>query len=80
MGVVALRLRYYIISHPTFYLVLQFEANWLKMAELLNEHHFEGDVAGNGAAAPRTALQRRSGIVTSFPILRSTFYPNLKQK
>ena len=60
MGVVALRLRCYIISHPTIYLVLEFEANWLKMAELLNERHFEGGVAGNGAAAPRTALLHHS--------------------
>ena len=49
------------------------------MAELLNGRPFESGAAGNGAAAPRTAAKRCDGVATSFPILRSTFYPNLKQ-
>merc|ERR1712055_129407 len=35
--------------------------------------------AGNGAAAPQTAPYRSGGVATSFPILQSTFYPNLSQ-
>jgi len=49
------------------------------MTELLNGRHFDGGAAGNGAAAPRTAPQRCGGVTTSFPMPRSTLYPNLKQ-
>ena len=49
------------------------------MTELLNGRRFEGRAAGKGAAPPRTAPQRCGGVTTSFSILRSTFYPNLKQ-
>ena len=50
-----------------------------KMTELLNGRHFEAGAAGNGTAAPHTAPQCCGGVATSFPILQSTFFPNLKQ-
>lgn len=49
------------------------------MTKLLNGRHFEGGAAGRGAAGTHTALQCCGGIAISFSILRSTFYPNLKQ-
>ena len=67
------------IPHPRIYLVLEFEASWLKMTELLNGRHFEGSAAGKGAAPPRTALQRSGDIASQCPILRFSFGPNLGQ-
>ena len=49
------------------------------MTKLLSGRHFEGGATGNGAAAPPTAPWRCGRVSTSFPILQSTFHPNLKQ-
>ena len=49
------------------------------MTELLNGRRFEGRAAGKGAAPPRTALQRSGDIASRYPILRSSFGPNLDQ-
>ena len=46
----ALWRHHYIIPHPMIYLLLEFEANRLKMTELLNGRHFEG---GGPEKAPR---------------------------
>ena len=49
------------------------------MTELLNGRHFEGGAARKGPAPPHMAPQRCGGVTTSFPILGSTLYSNLKQ-
>jgi hypothetical protein len=68
---------WFLILWSTFYPNLK-QIGW-KMTELLNGRHFEGGATGKGAVPPRTASHRCGGVATSFPILRSTFYPNLKQ-
>merc|ERR1711873_306505 len=65
-GAVALRRRYYIIPHPTIYLVLEFEANRLKNDRVIEWAPFSGwrrRKWRRGATYGAVALRRRCFII-----------------